>query len=179
MASSLGFYSGRVLPIVGSLLEVRKKMFGRREAISPRQIYGRVVQDLFSYGMQFSRDRDMVKDALVQLFVQISRGGPYYEARSIQISLFTQFRKMLKQVDSTSEVDASDEEHRAQAFEASMPQGIRTLTPLHQEVLFLVLTCGFDNREVAVIMDVRVKTVSQWADEAMESLCQQRMKVQS
>jgi DNA-directed RNA polymerase specialized sigma24 family protein len=171
MASSLEFYAGRALPIVDSLLEVRKKLFGRRETISARQIYDRFVQGLFSYGMQFSSDRDAVKEVLVQLFIQInSRGDQFYADRSTQVSLFTEFRKMLCQTISTSGVCASREEHPAQAFEPSVPRAIRKLTPLHQEALFLMLICEFNNREVAIIMGVKRKTVLQWEEEAMEVL---------
>lgn len=178
MASSLEFYSGRVLPIVDSLLDVRKKLFGRRETISARQIYDRFVQELFCYGMQFSRDRNAVKEALAQLFIQMnSRGDQFYVTRSIQVSLFTAFRKMLRQTISTSGVHAACEEHRAQTLEPRISQGIQALTPLHQEALFLLLSGGFNHREVAVIMGVRIKTVSQWADEAVEYLGQQKMKV--
>lgn len=170
MASSLQFYSGRVLPIVDSLLEVRKKLFGQRETISARQIYDRFVQELFGYGMQFSGDRDAVKEALVQLFNQInSRGNQFYADRSSQVSLFKEFRKVLRQTFSTSSMHVSGEEHQTQTFESRISQGIRKLTPLHQEALFLMLICGFNNREVAVIMGVGIKTVSQWADEAMSS----------
>jgi DNA-directed RNA polymerase specialized sigma24 family protein len=177
MASSLEFYSGRALPIVDSLPEVRKKLFGR-ETVSARQIYDRFVQELFCYGMQFSRERDVVKEALVQLFIQINSRGQFYADRSIQVSLFTEFRKMLCQAISTSGVHASCEEHRMQTSETCVPLAIRNLTPLHQEALFLMFSCGFNNREVAVIMGVKIKTVLQWADEAMEYLYQQKKKVQ-
>ncbi|AYB33585.1 RNA polymerase sigma factor [Chryseolinea soli] len=175
MATSLEFYSGRVLPIVDSLLEVRKKLFGRRETVSAQQIYDRFVQELFSYGMQFSKDRDAVKEALVELFVQIKRRGQFYADRSIQVSLFTEFRKMLRQAISTSDLHVSGDEHLRQTFEPGVQQTIGKLTPLHQEVLFLILSCGFNNREVAGIMGVGIKTVSQWADEAMEYVSQQKM----
>lgn len=177
MASSLEFYSGRALPLVDSLLGVRKKLFGRRETISARQLYDRFVQELYGYGMQFSRDRDAVKEALVQLFIQMnSRGDQFYVDRSIHVSLFTEFRKMLRQTISISGVYASGEEHRPQTFEPCMSQGIRKLTPLHQEAFFLMLSCGFNHREVAVIMDVAIKTVSQWAAEGTEYLGLQKMK---
>jgi DNA-directed RNA polymerase specialized sigma24 family protein len=178
MASSLEFYSGRVLPIVDSLLEVRKKLFGRRETISARQIYDRSAQELFRYGMQFSGNRDAVKEALVQLFIQINSRGQFSVARSIQVSLFTEFRKILHQTISTAGVNASGDEQRTQAFEPRLSEGIRKLTPLHQEALFLMLICGFNHREVAVVMGVRMKTVSQWADEAVEYLYPQKMKIQ-
>jgi len=178
MASSLEFYFRRVLPTMDSLFEVRRKLFGRRETISARQIYDRFVQALFGYGMQFSRDRDAVKEALVQLFIRINNREQFYVDRSIQVSLFTELRKMLCQANSTSGVYVSCDEHLTQTFEPYVQQAIRKLTPLHQEALFLMLTCEFTNREVAAIMGVKIKTVSHWADEAMEYLCRQKMRVQ-
>lgn len=181
MASSLEFYFRRVLPTKDSLREVRKKLFGGGETLSGTELYDRFVQSLFSYGMQVCRDRDVVKEALLRLFVQINnRGDLFYVARSIQISLYTQFRKILNQVISTSVEFVSCEERRTQTFEPGVPQPIQKLTPLQHEAIFLRLTCEFNNREVAMIMDVRMKTVSRWIEEAMEYLRhQQKAKIKT
>ena len=175
MASSLEFYFRRVLPTMDSLREFREKLFGRSETLSATELYDRFVQSLFSYGMQVCRNREVVKEALLQLFVQIkNRGDRFYVARPMQIFLFTQFRKILNQVISASGEPPSREGHRTQTFEPLVPQAIRELTTLQHEAIFLRLTCEFNNREVAVIMDVKIKTVSQLIDEGMEYLRRQQ-----
>ena len=172
MASSLEFLSGRGLSIMDTFLGVQKKLFARREAMSARQIYDRFVQELFCYGVTFWNDRESVREVLLRLFIQIDTGR-FYVARPIQVSLFKEFRKKLRQT------SGSAWQYRVQTFEPCTHQGVGCLTPpLHQEVLFLKLKCGFTNGEVAAIMGVRTKMVSRWLDESIEYFHRHKMKVQ-
>ena len=161
MASSLEFLSGRGLSITDTFLEVQKKLFARHETMSTRQIYDRFVQELFCYGMKFSGDRELVKEVLLRLFIQIDTGR-FHVARPIQVSLFTEFRKRLRQT------SGSGWQYPVQTFEPGTLLDVGCLTPLHQEALFLKLKCGMKDCEVAAIMDVRTKIVSRWLDESME-----------
>ncbi|MBL0744640.1 hypothetical protein [Chryseolinea lacunae] len=161
MASSLEFLSGRGLSIVDTFLEVQKKLFARHEAMSSWQVYDRFVQPLFCYGMEFSNDRESVMEVLLRLFIQIDRGR-FYAARPVQVFLFREFRKKLRQP------SGSGWPHKEQTFKPCTHQGVGCPTPLHQEALFLKLKCGFKNGEVAAIMGVRSKVVSRWLDESLE-----------
>ena len=171
MASSLEFLSGRGRSITDTFLEGQKKLFARREAMSAREIYDRFVQELFCYGMKFSGDRESVKEVLLRLFIQIDTGR-FYVARPIQVSLFREFRKKLRQT------PGSGWQYRVQTFEPCTHQGVGCLTPLHQEALFLKLKCGLKDCEVAAIMSVRINIVSRWLDESMEYFHRHKMKVQ-
>lgn len=167
MQSSLEFYFGRLLLKLDRVRTIRWKLFGQGETLSASQLYDRFVQDLFSYGMQVCKDREVVMEALLRLFTQIhDRGERQGADRRVRLSLYKRFRKVLTQL-----IIASD---KKKPFESRISEEIQNHTSLQREAIFLILNCEFNNREVAAIMDVKLSTLSNLVDQAVGNLRQMR-----
>lgn len=160
MTSSFEFYFRRMLPTVNIFRDVRRKLLRRSETLSASELYDRFAQNLFAYGMHVCKNRELVMEALLQLFVQINLGDVSYGAGTIQFLVFKRFRKILNQVISASVVGDSDDEYSAQIFEQCVPKAIQKLAAHKREAIFLMHTGRFNDREVAVILDVENSKVS-------------------
>ena len=67
---------------------------GDNEAFS--EVYQKYVQSLFLYGLQFTSDRELVKDSIHDLFVKLYNGrNNISEIKNVKIYLFVLLKNIL------------------------------------------------------------------------------------
>lgn len=142
------------------------------------EIYETYLEDMFSYGMRFTSDRELLKDCLHDVFVKIySNRSHLGQTDNIKLYLFTALKNTLFNVFqkdkttyhidtvepvftaeySTEEQMIADE--REQEVNEKMNQILSTLTPRQREVIHYRYVEGLKMEEICNIMDMNYQSV--------------------
>lgn len=161
---------------------------GEQEAF--REIYEEFIDSLFAYGSKITRDRDLVKDCIQDIFVDLQRLQPnlhnpeyieFYLFRSLRNAIFhktQENRKINKlQVDEMSffdlqfniEQDIFDIEFDHLRHE-KLKKIIQTLDSQKRELLFLKFTTGLSYVEIGQLSGVNPDTVKKQVYRLLDQL---------
>lgn len=164
--------------------------FRMGESYALSHIYYQHVQLLFRYGKKFSRNDELIKDTIQDLFFDLIRTREKLgKTDNIKYYLFTSFRRKLvrnieKQnltlepeyeklmeaeiVYSVEQEIISKEEltHR----EKLVQKTLETLTPKQREILFYRYTCEFDYEYICEIMSLEYDSARKQVFRALKSL---------
>lgn len=148
---------------------------------------------LFNYGTRFTKDRDLIKDCIQDLFLELwNRRDAIVETPYVTIYLIKAFRNnLLRRLrretanpfvsGETSEYENINTEeltaeHKWIANETlvstkqSLQQAVDQLPKRQQEVVFLKFYQGLTNDDIAQVMDVEKQTVANFLYRAMTQL---------
>lgn len=150
---------------------------GDNEAFSA--IYQRYVQSLFLYGLQFTSDRELVKDCIHDLFVKLYYGREKVgEIKNLKVYLFVllknilidEYRKNSKisftedpcTVDSDEETSVEEKYlDREEAFLAQqkVKDLMAVLTLRQRKAVYYRFIEGMDIKEICELMDMNYQSV--------------------
>ena len=149
---------------------------GDNEAFS--EVYQKYVQSLFLYGLQFTSDRELVKDSIHDLFVKLYNGrNNISEIKNVKIYLFVllknilidEFRKNSKiaTTDNLQPLEnntASAEDEFLDREEAFLAQQkvkdlMSVLTLRQRKAIFYRFIEGMDIKDICELMDMNYQSV--------------------
>ncbi len=161
---------------------------GKSYALS--HIYYQHVQLLFRYGKKFSRNDELIKDSIQDLFFDLIRTRENLgKTDNIKYYLFVSFRrKLVRNIEKQNlkldveydklmeaEITYSAEQeiigkeeltHR----EKLVQKTLKTLTPKQREILFYRYTCEFDYEHICEIMSLEYDSARKQVFRALKSL---------
>lgn len=161
---------------------------GNREALA--HLYNSYFQNLFEYGMRICRDRNMVKDAIQDLFVKIwTNRLNLGEVKNTKAYLLVSIRSIIyNKMEGAGKVDYGDLEEESlfemhfspesqmiQNEEANLNRikllnAIQNLQPRQKEIIYLRYFEDLDYAEIADVMHITVKASYKLSARAMDSL---------
>lgn len=147
-------------------------------------------RSLFTYGTNFTDDREVIKDAIQEIFIRIWERRTTLSIQVVSIYLFKSLRNQLIQeirkpahtlssLYSPEVNDLSDWETietEIEAHEASFEnhhkvrQAIHLLPKRQQEVVFLKFYKGLENEQIAELMEINRQSVANLLFRALGSL---------
>ncbi len=148
---------------------------GDREAF--RTIYNEFVDALFSYGYKITSDRDLVKDSIQDLFIDVySYGSKLNKPESLEFYLYKSLkriiiRKLIDQKKYTSideltylfklEFNPGDDQSIKETEEnlAVLNEELSLLKPTKRELLFLKFNSGLTYNEIGKLLDEKPNTI--------------------
>lgn len=145
-------------------------------------MYRRYAKDLFNYGMKIKMHRNLVKDCIQELFVELWKSRlslsetnniKFYLLKAIKIKIYYELKQQMRfdQMSASDQADtdllditSSYEAHliEAQSREASRKRIIHCVQQLpvrQREIIHLLFFEGQSYEEIAEIMDIHVQSV--------------------
>jgi RNA polymerase sigma factor (sigma-70 family) len=165
---------------------------GDRQAFS--QIYHTYFRDLYNYASKFTADKDLVKDCVHDLFVDLWEGRENLkDLLTIKYYLFRAFRNtMLDALAARKKIVLEDEGDLEKGFEfvlshearlidlqwneeqtARVLKALNTLSPRQKEAVFLRFYNNFSYEEIASVMSLQVDSVYNLISKALTILRKQ------
>ena len=149
---------------------------GERAAFS--EIYEEFIDSLFAYGYKISHDREMVKDCIQDIFLDLHRLHPnlknpeyieFYLFKSLKNAIFhkSQKVKMLQSLpmegsencDFKFEVEEDASELESYLLRLEKLKGIlAALDPQKRELLYLKFNSGMNYHEIGQILNIQADT---------------------
>ena len=146
---------------------------GDSDALS--HIYHQHIQLLFRYGKRFSKDNELIKDTIQDLFFDLLRTREnlgntdnikFYLIASFRRKMAKNFKKQLLYIDSevdslmTTETMYSAEQELIKneeltSRERMVQKGLTKLSPKQREILFYRFNCDFDYEQICEIMSLK------------------------
>ena len=154
-------------------------------------IYHHHIELLFRYGRKFSKDEDLIKDAIQELFFDLIRNREnlgdtdnirFYLLKSLKnklIRLLKRDQKFVHQKEDSAEPEFAPiysyeenliERENRERSEQLLQKGLSQLSPRQQEILFYRFTCELDYPEICDIMSVRYDSARKMVFRALSSL---------
>lgn len=161
---------------------------GDKNALS--QIYCKHVDLLFRYGKKFSRDNELVKDTIQDLFFDLIRTRNnlgttdnirFYLIKAFRHRLFRNLNKpdnrskTVNESELQAEIVYSAEDdlisreeltHREQMIQ----QGLKAISPKQREILFYRFTCDFEYSQICEIMSLKYDSARKQVFRALKAL---------
>ena len=152
------------------------KKFKAGDSNAFKTIYNEFADALFSYGARYSSDRDLIKDAIQDLFVDVyTYGNNLRKPESLEFYLFKSlkriiFRKLVEKNRYTSvqehtekfELKFSVEEELADDFRDEFVEKVTAeithLDSKNRELLFLKFNSGLTYKEIGKLLDIKPNT---------------------
>ncbi|WP_106830323.1 RNA polymerase sigma factor [Parabacteroides pacaensis] len=140
-------------------------------------LYKLYAQWMFSYGIYFTSDRELVKDCIHEVFVRIytkrkhlSLGNiKFYMIKSLRNELYNIFRDNRETCNIEEEAlafspvysveDMYIENERQAGISEKVVQMLATLTPHQKEVIYYRFIEGLSIKEISVLMDMNYQSV--------------------
>lgn len=149
---------------------------GDRESFE--EIYQEFVDKLFAYGTRMTTDRELIKDCIHDLFIDLYRYNPdlrkpelieFYLYKSLKRSIFKKLQKEMRletiQPDYNSfeltfyaEVDGFQDNSRNEQIEL-LQKALKGLDERKRELLFLRFDSGLNYNEIGDLLDMKPETV--------------------
>jgi RNA polymerase sigma factor (sigma-70 family) len=160
---------------------------GNKEALET--IYEENYSSLYNYGMKFSRDIDIIKDLIHELFIElINAGSRLSNTDNIRFYLLKALRnKLIKQLSESSKftnkfdeaagfnlIDSIESQLIKEEVEEQLKnQIIKAISKLsfkQQEIIYLRFYNDIPYHEIAILFDVNIQTVRNLMNRAINSL---------
>ncbi len=161
---------------------------GEKDALST--IYHHHVQLLYRYGKKFTRDEDLIKDNIQELFFDLIRSSKNLgETDNISYYLMASFRRKLSRninkrgsisynpddSDLKPEIVYSYEHELIGKEEISQREkviqnALAELSPKQREILFYRYTCGYEYEQICEIMSLQYDSARKQVSRALKSL---------
>ena len=154
------------------------------------EIYTEFIDSLFAYGCKITRDRELVKDCIQDIFIDLQRLNPnlqhpeyieFYLFKSLRNSILHRFKEN-KKTDSLPiqemavfglqfniEQDDFDPESDRLRIE-KLKSILQTLDPLKRELLFLKFTTGLNYSEIGQLLEMNPDTVKKQVYRTLDHL---------
>lgn len=168
------------------------KSFNLGDETAFNYIYRTYVQDLYRHGWQYSKDEDLVKDSIQNLFIYLRRKrgelsevinirGYLYKCIQAEISKNRKYEARSKSVEADFQEDAFlieispettliNKESALRQHEL-LRRSLHQLTPKQRKALLLFYEDGMSYREISALMDFsEVKTARKLVYRAIASL---------
>lgn len=164
------------------------KDFKAGDRVAFKTIYNEFVDALYSYGTRFTSDRDLVKDAIQDLFIDVyTYGSNLRKPESLEFYLYKAlkriiFRKLIEKNRYTSvqeihekfELRFSIEEDfiddiSGESFQ-KLKDEISHLNPQKRELLFLKFNSGLTFKEIGKLLDINPNTIKKQIYRILEKL---------
>ncbi len=161
---------------------------GDQEAFS--EIYKEFIDSLFAYGSKITRDRELVKDCIQDIFIDLQRLNPnlhhpeyieFYLFKSLRNSILYRFKESKKTdtlpIDEMAvfglqfniEQDDFDLESDRQRVE-KLKLILKTLDPLKRELLFLKFSTGLNYIEIGQLLGMNSDAVKKQVYRTLDHL---------
>ena len=152
------------------------------------KLYHLTIKPLFSYGLSISGDREITKDAIQELFINLwKKKDEIVISRSVQAYLFTSLRRILlkSKQDKFSIVplhlEAHDSSNEQSHFEAEalefqknrvmkVKNAFEKLPRRQREVMYLKYMDRLDYEEIAEVMSLQMSAVYKLVSKAVKRL---------
>jgi RNA polymerase sigma factor (sigma-70 family) len=164
--------------------------FRNGESYATSHIYYQHVQMLFRYGKKFSKDDELIKDTIQDLFLDLIRTKnnlgetdniSFYLLRSFRRKLVSNIQKQNLTIDSNrvKEVEAvivfSAEKELIEKEELTyreemIKNALSELSNKQREILFYRFTCNFEYRQICEIMSLKYDSARKLVCRALKSL---------
>ncbi len=160
---------------------------GSRDALE--WIYENNYASLFQYARKFSKDSDLIKDLIQELFVELIDSGSrlsttnnirFYLLKSLRNKLskfFSKDLKLLGQLDDFTMFNLVDsienqliKEEVEEQIQNQILNALKKLSAKQQEIIYLRFYKGLSFNEIAEIFDVEIQTVRNLLNRAINSL---------
>lgn len=153
-------------------------------------IYYQHVHILFSYGKKFSKDDEIIKDTIQDLFFDLIRTRQKLnETDNIKFYLFRAFRrKLIKNIEkqklsidfhltykaeeetiSSAEKDIIDDEELT-TREKIVQEALATLSKKQREILYYRFNCNFEYEQICEIMSLKYDSARKQVFRALKAL---------
>ncbi len=151
-------------------------------------IYHEFVDPLFSYGLRITSDRDLVKDAIQDLFIDIYNSGTTLrKPESLEYYLYKTLKRIIirklveqkkyisvQEINDVFELDFKLEEEFLIGEEEEQLTVLRNelsdLKPTKRELLFLKFNSGLTYKEIGKLLDIKPNTVKKQTYRILEKL---------
>ncbi|MEK7718238.1 MAG: sigma-70 family RNA polymerase sigma factor [Bacteroidota bacterium] len=154
-------------------------------------IYTRQVEHLYRYGRKFTKDEELIKDTIQEVFYHLIRSrSTLGETDNIRFYLMTAFkRQIIRSIHKEKLLEASDEENNSyelsvtypyedeligQEIESKRVQAIRkvlgTISPKQREILYYRYTCDYSYDEICALMSIKYDSARKMVFRALKSL---------
>ncbi|MDR1524441.1 MAG: sigma-70 family RNA polymerase sigma factor [Tannerella sp.] len=148
---------------------------GRESAFS--KVYSAYAQDLYSYGLSYNNNRDLIKDCIQDVFINIFNKRDILRREDFHLYLIKSFRNELYRAfrDAKETVlpeDAEEElltnespeelyidKEREESINNNVRMALSILTPNQREVMNLRFIEDLSVKEIAEIMGINVQSV--------------------
>jgi len=161
---------------------------GEKAAFS--EIYAEFIDPLFAYGIKITSDRELVKDCIQDIFVDLQRLQPnlhhpeyieFYLFKSLKHSIFHKLKENKKieslpsgemipfELQFNIEQDAFDLESDSLRVE-KLKSILQTLDPQRRELLFLKFSTGLNYVEIGLVLGMHPDTVKKQVYRTLDHL---------
>jgi len=164
--------------------------FKAKDADAFKEIYNEFSDPLFSYGSKITKDRDLLKDSIQDLFIDLYRYDPdlrnpeyleFYLFKSLKNKLIRAIKEQrMIQFVSDEHITAFnlkfdlEDEYIHQDFEQKQLETLikilKNLDPSKRELLFLKFNTGLNNAEIGDILHLKPETVKKQLYRLLQSL---------
>ena len=161
---------------------------GNRDAFG--EIYEEFIDSLFAYGSKITRDRELVKDCIQDIFIDLERLNPnlhhpeyieFYLFKSLRNSILHRFKEN-KKTDSLpiqemavfglkfnieqDDIDLESDRLRIEKLKSIL----QTLDPQKRELLFLKFSTGLNYSEIGQLLEMNPDTVKKQVYRTLDHL---------
>lgn len=164
--------------------------FRKGESYALSHIYYQNVQLLFRYGKKFSKDDEIIKDSIQDLFFDfIKTRSKLGETDNINFYLLCSFRrKLLRNIQKQNLIfDANDEKtpkpeivysvereliekEELTAREQAVQKALKNLSAKQREILYYRFTCNFDYDQICEIMSLKYDSARKQVSRSLKAL---------
>ena len=164
--------------------------FRKGESYALSHIYYQNVQLLFRYGKKFSKDDEIIKDSIQDLFFDfIKTRSKLGETDNINFYLLCSFRrKLLRNIQKQNlTFDANDEKtpkpeivysvereliekEELTAREQAVQKALKNLSAKQREILYYRFTCNFDYDQICEIMSLKYDSARKQVSRSLKAL---------
>lgn len=162
---------------------------GKKKAIS--ELFLRYHADLYRYGLKINQNQDVVHDSIQELFLKLwSKKDVLDHVNAVKKYLIVSLRRIIiSQLRTYEARERRENEYFGQPYQSYfnaedkiiksetdqerkrlLREAVATLTERQREILFLKYFEGFENREIAEIMDLSYQRVRNLLHEAIVRL---------
>jgi len=140
-------------------------------------LFNKYFQYLYNYGASLTKEEELVKDAIQDVFleiwknrskIQIKSSVKYYLLQTFRRNLFLKFKEKKRipfdeyhQEQFLSESIQTEiiREEKRQSVQYNLEQMMQFLTPRQREAIFLKFYRGMDSQEISELMEIDIKAV--------------------
>jgi len=164
--------------------------FRKGESYALSHIYYQHAQLLFRYGKKFSKDDEIIKDSIQDLFFDLIRTrSKLGETDNINFYLLCSFRrKLLRNIQKQNlTLDVNDEKapepeivysiekeliekEELTAREQSVQKALKNLSAKQREILYYRFTCDFDYDQICEIMSLKYDSARKQVSRSLKAL---------
>lgn len=164
--------------------------FRKGESYALSHIYYQNVQLLFRYGKKFSKDDEIIKDSIQDLFFDfIKTRSKLGETDNINFYLLCSFRrKLLRNIQKQNlTFNANDEKtpkpeivysvereliekEELTAREQAVQKALKNLSAKQREILYYRFTCNFDYDQICEIMSLKYDSARKQVSRSLKAL---------